>query len=201
MVYIAGFGHRTPCGIEVDEKGKRLRMIGTLNGDGTVTHLSGLLEGLVQKDRIWYMNADHAGLAGKEDAFPALLELLERGDTGRLPKTRPAVRGADETFRYDAAPVLYPSEQSLARSLIGGREPVRRRSRSKYSLSISCRAMDLRHAIDPILVGHYEGDPIAGRGGPDRSHPGQRCALTQRYHMGMYAGKPGTTTVVLPRSE
>ena len=144
------------------------------------------------------MNADHAGLAGKEDAFPALLELLERGDTGRLPKTRPAVRGADETFRYDAGPVLYPTEQSLARSLLGGREPVRRRSRSKYSLSISCRAMDLRHAIDPILVGHYEGDPIAAAEAQiDRTLVND--ALTQRYHMGMYAGKPGTTTVVLPR--
>ena len=199
MVYVAGFGHRTPCGIELDEKGKRLRMIGTLNGDGTVTHLSGLLKGLVQKERVWYINADHAGLAGKEDAFPALRELLERGDTARLPKTRPAVRGADETFRYDAGPVLYPTEQSLSRSLLGGREPVRRRSRSKYSLSISCRAMDLRHAIDPILVGHYEGDPIAAAEAQiDRTLV--NGALIQRYHMGMYAGKPGTTTVVLPRS-
>ena len=162
IVYVAGYGQRTPCGIELDQKGKRLRMIGTLNGDGSVTHASGLLDGLIQRQRVWYMNSDHAGLTGKEEAFPALLELLERGETARLPKTRPAVRGADETFRYEAGPVLYPTEQSLARSLVGGRQPVQRRARAKYSLSISCRAMDLRHAIHPILVGHYEGDPIAG---------------------------------------
>ena len=49
MVYVAGFGHRTPCGIEVDEKGKRLRMIGTLNGDGTVTHLPDSSRALFRK--------------------------------------------------------------------------------------------------------------------------------------------------------
>ena len=198
MVYIAGYGRRTPCGIDLDKNSNRLHMIGTLNGDGSVTHLSGLLDGLVQKERVWYMNADHAGLTGKEEAFAALLELLERGDTSRLPKTRPAVRGAEETFRYDAGPVLYPTEQTLARSLLGGRQPVQRRTRAKYTLSISCQAMDLRHAIYPILVGHYEGDPIAGAEAQiDRTLV--NGALTQRYHMKMYAGKPGTETIVLPR--
>ena len=198
IVYVAGYGQRTPCGIELDQKRKRLRMIGTLNGDGSVTHASGLLDGLIQGQRVWYMDSDHAGLTGKEETFPALLELLERGETARLPKTRPVVRGAEETFRYEAGPVLYPTEQSLALSLVGGRQPVQRRARAKYSLSISCRAMDLRHAIHPILVGHYEGDPIAGAEAQiDRTLV--NGGLNQRYHMGMYAGKPGTTTVTLPR--
>ncbi|MBL0714204.1 MAG: CHAT domain-containing protein, partial [Desulfosarcina sp.] len=198
IVYVAGYGQRTPCGVEPDPKGKRLRMIGTLNGDGSVTHASGLLEGLIQKERVWYMNADHAGLTGKEEAFPALCELLEQGRTARLPQTRPGVRGAEETFRYDAGPVLYPTEQRLARSLVGGRQPPRRRGRARYSLSLSCRAMDLRHAIHPIIVGHYEGDPIAAAEAQiDRTLV--KGGLNQRYHMGMYAGKPGSTTIVLPK--
>jgi CHAT domain-containing protein/pimeloyl-ACP methyl ester carboxylesterase len=198
IVYVAGYGQRTPCGIELDQKRKRLRMIGTLNGDGSVTHASGLLDSLIQKQRVWYMDSDHGGLTGKEETFPALLELLERGETARLPKTRPAVRGAEETFRYEAGPVLYPTEQSLALSLVGGRQPVQRRARAKYTLSISCRAMDLRHAIHPILVGHYEGDPISGAEAQiDRFLI--KGGLNRRYHMGTYAGKPGTTTVALPR--
>jgi CHAT domain-containing protein/pimeloyl-ACP methyl ester carboxylesterase len=198
IAYVAGYGRRTPCGIELDQKRKRLSMIGTLNGDGSVTYASGLLDSLIQQQRVWYMDSDHGGLTGKEEAFPALLELLERGETARLPKTRPAVRGAEETFRYEAGPVLYPTEQSLARSLVGGRQPARRHARAKYTLSISCRAMDLRHAIYPILVGHYEGDPIAGAEAQIDRHL-VFGGLNKRYQIGMYAGKPGTTTIVLPK--
>ena len=98
IAYVAGYGQRTACGIELDEKRKRLRMIGTLDGDGSVTHASGLLDGLIQNNRVWYMHTDHAGLTGVKDAFPALAELLERGETDLLPTVKPSVRGATETF-------------------------------------------------------------------------------------------------------
>jgi CHAT domain-containing protein/pimeloyl-ACP methyl ester carboxylesterase len=198
IAYVAGYGQRTPCGIEVDPQGPRLRMIGTLDGDGSVTHKSGILDRLAQNERVWFMHADHAGLTGQEEAFPALLELLVRGDTARLPRTRPVVRGVEPTFRYDAGPVLYPTEQRLTRRLLGGRQPLARPGRTRYALSVSCLAMDLRHTIDPILVGHYEGDPIAGAEAQiDRHLIGG--GLNQRYQMGMYAGAPGTTTVVIPK--
>lgn len=198
IAYVAGYGHQTPCGIEKANIGgrNRIRMIGTLNGDGSVTHDSGLLDGLRQNGRVWYMNADHAGLTGTEASFPALLELLERGETTRLPKTRPSVRGAEQTFRYEAGPVLYPTEQSLERALLGGRKPPRRRGRAKYTLKVSCRGMDLRYARDPILVGHYQGDAIsAAEAQIDRYVVAGR--LTQRHSLGLYAGAPGTATIVL----
>jgi CHAT domain-containing protein/pimeloyl-ACP methyl ester carboxylesterase len=198
MAYIAGYGQRTPCGIALDEKGQRLRMIGTLRGDGSVSHASGLLESLKRNERVWYLDADHAGLTGQEETFPALVELLMRGDTARLPQTVPVVRGAEETFQYDAGPVLYPTEERLARSLVGGRRPLARPGRTRYTLAVSCRAMDLRHAISPILVGHYAGDPIAGAEAQIDSYLVNR-GLNQRYQMGMYAGAPGTTTIVLPQ--
>lgn len=198
IAYVAGYGHETPCGIEKAKIGdrERLRMIGTLNGDGSVTHASGLLDCLRQNGRIWYMDADHADLTNTPEKFPALLELLERGETTRLPTTRPTVRGAEQTFRYEAGPVLYPTEQNLARTLLGGRRPVRRRGRAKYTLRVSCRGMDVRYARDPILVGHYQGDAIsAAEAQIDRYVV--ESGLTRRHSLGLYAGAPGTATTVL----
>ena len=57
--------------------------------------------------------------------------------------------------------------------------------------------MDLRWATRPILVGHYEQDPISGPEALiDRELVGG--ALAMRYDLGMYAGSLGTATVVLP---
>jgi pimeloyl-ACP methyl ester carboxylesterase/tetratricopeptide (TPR) repeat protein len=197
IAYVAGYGHETPCGIEREEgKPRRLRMVGTLNGDGTVTHDSGLLDVLRRNQRVWYMNADHAGLTDTKEHFPALVELLERGETERLPQARPTVRGAKQLFRYEPGPVLYPTEQELKRALIGGRKPARRQARAKHTLKVCCRAMDLRHAIDPILVGHYEGDAISGAEMQiDRYVVDNR--LTLRHHLDAYAGPPGSVAVVL----
>lgn len=197
VLYVAGYGCETPCGIEREEGGRRrLRMIGTLNGDGTVTHDSGLLDVLRRNQRVWYMSADHAGLTDTREHFAALAELLERGDTLRLPQVKPAVRGAETVFRYEPGPVLFPTEQELGRALIGGRRPVRRRARARHTLAVRCRAMDLRHAIHPILVGHYEGDAISGAEAQiDRYVVDNR--LTLRHHIDAYAGPTNTVALVL----
>lgn len=197
IVYVAGYGYETPCGIEREEgKYRRLRMVGTLNGDGAVTHESGLLDVLKRNQRVWFMYADHAGLVSTEEHFPALLELLERGETFRLPQVKPTVRGAEALFRYEPGPVLYPTNQELEDALIGRRQPVPRQAKAKHVLTVRCRAMDLRHAVHPILVGHYEGDAISGAEAQiDRYLVNNR--LTLRHHLDAYAGPVGTFAVVL----
>lgn len=196
IAYVAGCGHLTPCGVEIDEKRGRLRMLGTRHGDGQVSHASGLLECLTQEERVWYSRADHAGLASSEEMFPAISELLASGTTTRLSKVRPAVRGGEAKVWYEAGPVLYPTEEGLARQLVGGRGRPRRRGRAKHKLTVSCHAMDLRHARDPILVGHCEGDPISGPEAQIDRHV-VHDALTIRYRLGDYAGALGTANVVL----
>jgi CHAT domain-containing protein/tetratricopeptide (TPR) repeat protein len=197
IAYVAGYGRETPCGIEREEVPRqRLRMIATPNGDGTVTHDSGLLDVLTRNERVWYMNTDHAGLVASEEHFPALVDLLERGETAALPQQRPALRGTEATFRYEPGPVLYPTQQELERVIIGGRRPPRRRARTRHTLSVSCRAMDLSYAVYPILVGHYEGDAISGAEAQiDRYVLDNR--LTLRHHLDAYAGPPGTVAIVL----
>jgi hypothetical protein len=67
-------------------------------------------------------------------------------------------------------------------------------------LEVAVRAMDVRRCQSPILVGHFEGDAIAGvEGIVDRDIVGGE--LSSRLSLGMYAGPLGTATVVLlPRN-
>ena len=67
-------------------------------------------------------------------------------------------------------------------------------------LEVAVRAMDVRRCQSPILVGHFEGDAIAGvEGIVDRDIV--EGELSSRLSLGMYAGPLGTATVVLlPRN-
>lgn len=63
-------------------------------------------------------------------------------------------------------------------------------------LHVSCIAQDLRYIATPILVGHYQDDPISGAEALiDRELVDG--ALTVRKHLGLYAGPVGTATIVL----
>ena len=56
--------------------------------------------------------------------------------------------------------------------------------------------MDLRFLAQPVLVGHYDQDPIAG---PQSLIDRELLdgELSQRHSLGLYAGAKGTATVVL----
>lgn len=63
------------------------------------------------------------------------------------------------------------------------------------TLHVSVLHGDLNHTSHPILLSHYEGDTIAGAERKVDRLVGN--ALSQRYHLGCYPGKPGTVAVVL----
>lgn len=67
-------------------------------------------------------------------------------------------------------------------------------------LQVSVLHGDLNHTNHPILLGHYEGDTIAGA---ERVVDNMvQGALSQRYHLGRYPGRNGTAAVALaPSSE
>ena len=100
ILYIAGCAPATPCGLRIIEgdKGKKeIEFLATARGDGQVPWDTGIPVGV----KTWYMEeVEHGDLADHEPAFPALLELLQSGQTNRLSITQPvAVRGVAETFR------------------------------------------------------------------------------------------------------
>ncbi|MGH8480045.1 MAG: CHAT domain-containing protein [Gammaproteobacteria bacterium] len=192
VAHVFGQAENTPCGVKIE--GGRLRMVGTGEGDGSVSWASGRLDNL-PAERCWHMPVAHGNLAGSEEYFPAILELLETGETARLGRL-PVSRGVAATRSYGAGPVPYPTEEAIARSLLGAR-PKRRKTRFiRGRLAVRVLAMDLRLARLPILCGHYIGDPIAGAEAQIDRYVVDG-ALTQRERLGVYAGEIGTSAVVL----
>ncbi len=71
-------------------------------------------------------------------------------------------------------------------------------AQTQSTLQVSVLHGDLNHTNHPILLGHYEGDTIAGAERVvDKMVVG---ALSQRYHLGCYPGRNGTAAVALAPS-
>ncbi len=192
-VYVFGVGRNTPCGVR--EEGGRLKMVGTSHGDGTVTWESGRIGGIGQ---YLYMPVEHGDLPATKEYFPALAELLTSGVTSRLLSAPPVSRAIEQPqpVSYDAGPPSADDPDMVGRALLGGslrnRVPPRRMRR----LEVRVQCKDLRFLAQPIMVGHYEQDPIAGpQGLIDREL--LAGDLSERHSLGLYAGPIGTATVVL----
>ncbi|CUS31294.1 hypothetical protein COMA1_10038 [Candidatus Nitrospira nitrosa] len=73
-------------------------------------------------------------------------------------------------------------------------------AQTQSTLQVSVLHGDLNHTNHPILLGHYEGDTIAGA---ERVVDNMvQGALSQRYHLGRYPGRNGTAAVAIaPSSE
>jgi len=195
VIYVCGKADNTACGLAV--AGDRVKMVGTSEGDGSVSWASGRIEGIGEA---YLMEAAHGDLAATPEHFEALAQLLADGTTTKLPRGWPGASrgGATATVVYDAGPTALPSDEEAARSLLGSvpRPHRARRAAPVAVLQVAVTAMDLRYAADPILVGHYERDPISGAEAIiDRDLVGN--GLTMRQHLGLYPGAIGSAIVVL----
>jgi len=197
-IYVFGVAPNTPCGVREEPDGNggtRLKMVGTTRGDGTVSWESGRIGGVGHS---YYLPAVHGDLPSTEEHFPALADLLTAGTTARLSVTPPALRAIQQPMpvSYDAGPPTADDPDALQRGLMGGSKRNRIPPRPKRRLEVAVKAMDLRFISQPIMVGHYERDPIAGAEALiDRELLGGD--LSERYSLGLYAGGRGTATVVL----
>ena len=193
IVYVHGCAPLTACGIEKVDG--RWKMIGTLEGDGTVTWKSGAIDGIGAR---YYMPALHGDLADTDEYFAALDELLRAGATTGLAASPPAARDAKavKPIAYEPGPPRYPMPEEAAHPLMGKAKHKRLKTRPTATLRVKVTAMDLRFVTQPIMVGHYEQDAISGAEAIiDRDLVDH--ALSERYNLGLYAGPVGTAVVVL----
>jgi CHAT domain-containing protein len=192
-IYVFGIARNTPCGVRVE--GGRLKMVGTAHGDGTVSWESGRIDGI---GRYYYMPAAHGDLASTRPHFAALVDLLQSGSTSALETTAPAVRAlaAAQPVSYDAGPPALADAAAAQRVLLGASLRQQLPVQLKRRLEVGVQARDLRFIDKPILVGHYEQDPIAG---PQRLIDRELLEgdLSERHSLGLYAGPRGTATVVV----
>ena len=196
-VYIFGQAPNTACGLREEGSGAkaRLKMVGTTRGDGTVTWDSGRIGGI---GRFYYMPAAHGDLLSTSAYFTAMTELLNSGSTSALSSQAPTTRAIEhaQPVSYDAGPPSVDDPDALLRGLMGSSSRNRVPARTQRRLEVAVKAMDLRFVSDPILVGHYERDPISGAEALiDRELLNKE--LSERYSLGLYAGARGTATVVL----
>jgi hypothetical protein len=196
-IYVFGVARNTVCGVREDKHGNniRLRLVGTAHGDGVVTWDSGRIGGIGQ---FYYMPVQHGDLLSSSEHFDTLVELLVTGRTSRLSEHPPAARGNEALgpILYDAAPPVVADADAVLRAITGSSLRNRIPARARSRLTVAVKAMDLRFLAKPIMVGHYEQDPIAG---PEAIIDQELLAgdLSKRYGLGLYAGQLGSTTVVL----
>jgi pimeloyl-ACP methyl ester carboxylesterase len=194
-VYVAGSANVTPAEMYLDRtKGKPgIRFLATTRGDGRVTWDSGIPVGVPT----WYMNAEHGDLAAREDAFPALQELLEQGSTTLLPQTPSVSRAAEALFpRPPAADEIYPDQDVLAAAVLGA-GPRKRRAASagESPVQVSVVHGNLSFAAYPVAVGHYAGDTIiSAEKQLDRVLSN---VLSRRHQLGIYPGALETSAVFI----
>jgi len=191
-IYVHGSAPLTACGIQkVDD---RWKMIGTNEGDGTVTWKSGAISGIARR---YYMPAVHGDLAATPEYFAGIAELLQSGATNQLQDRAPEVRDAEaaKPKPYEPGPPRYAMPEEAAHALMGAPKRKRLKARPVSTLKVIVKAMDLRFVTQPIMVGHYEQDAISGAEAIiDRELV--EHALSERYNLGLYAGPIGTAVVV-----
>lgn len=196
-IYVFGIAPNTPCGLRLEARGgsKRLRMVSTARGDGTVTWDSGRIGNI---GSFYYLPAVHGDLLSTAGSFTALGELLVSGSTARLDRHPPAARAAapERPRSYDPGPPNAIDDINLAATVMGGTPGSRMAPRGRLGLEVRMKAMDLRFLACPILVGHYENDSMAGTEAliDTELMDGQ---LAQRKALDLYAGPLGTAAVVL----
>jgi hypothetical protein len=138
----------------------------------------------------------HGDLTATADQHEALADLLSGGTTTTLDAQPPASRGHRESRVCEADPPMLLDPDALQRRLLGGALAVRVPQRVRCQLVVSVHAMDLRFLTRPILLGHYQQDPIAG---PQALVDREMLAhgLTERHNLGLYPGPLGTASAVL----
>ncbi|WP_137921828.1 CHAT domain-containing protein [Hydrogenophaga sp. 2FB] len=171
VLMVVGNAASTPAGFEIDAREGLVYLNQPEGGDGRVTLSSALLPGV----RAWKVDAKHGDLPDVEHAFEAYLDLLQHGDTQRLPvvTATPATRGAGA----DATTALVRSRPSRQRSQVieppadahevldVTDEAPTTTAPPHTALRISVHNANLKFVSHTMLVGHYVSSTLTGTEG------------------------------------
>jgi CHAT domain-containing protein len=197
LVMVVGHARSTPAGFEFDAREGLVYLNQPEGGDGRVTLSSALLPGV----RAWKVDCSHGDLPDAEQAFEAYLELLQHGDTQRLPMVAetPATRGAGARAEAPALVRSRPSRQrglpgeppADAAELFGLPEEIPTGDAPTHSaLRISVHNGNLKFISHPLLVGHYVASALTGTEGVVDHFIGG--AMSASLTAGLYPEAPGT---------
>jgi CHAT domain-containing protein len=195
-IYIAGqsrAGKFTPSGYRYNAQGK-LEFLVTRAGDESVTWATGIPAAMSQAGTVYYSDVTHGELANDKTLFKPITDILKRGSTDLLRKTRPELRGEDEervakpSFNFDRSP------ETVEKVLLG------LSTEEKYEqgilpVSVSISNGDLKFSSYPVLTGHFINDGIfSAEKVIDRYLDG---AISKRMQLGLYPGEIGTSEILI----
>ncbi len=200
VVMVVGHARFTPAGFEVDAREGLVYLDQPEGGDGRVTLDNALLPGV----RAWRADSSHGDLPDAESAFPAYLELLQHGETQRLPavatgaglRSGAAAAGAlvrNRPSRQRSVVVVPPS--GLTELLAPVAEPSTATEPPHKVLHVSVHNTNLRFTSKPLMVGHYVASTLSGTEAVvDRFIGG---VMTASLAAGLYPEAPGTHQIFI----
>lgn len=203
IYYIAGYDDKTALTfIEKKNffKGTYLKFRSTNQGDGSVVWETGIPDPLKNKEgNLYYTDVTHGELANDMDIMIGIQDILNQGETSRL--SRKKIRGLVEKVRsgksitpeeiYGPRIDFYQNENALDVILGAGST---KKEVIDFSVKVEVFNGDLKWAIAPVMVGHFNRDGIvSAEGALDYYLDGK---LRERHSMGFYPGKIGEQAII-----
>ncbi len=205
LALVVGRAKFTPDGYAVGEQGF-VYQDAVDGGDGRVTLGSALLPGV----RTWTLDTEHGSLPDKASAFEAFVELLERGETARLPtlalpSATTARSGAEAvavpavahvSSRPSRAPSLpVPATGQQAVFLQGRLEDAAPQRPRAAALQVTVLNGNLSFVRTPLMVGHSRSLILTGtEGAVNRLIGGTMKASLEA---GLYPDEPGSHQIFM----
>jgi CHAT domain-containing protein len=191
-VYIAGRDVATPASYTT-VNGK-LEFIHTAAGDQSVTWDSGIPAKMIEQNNVYYANVSHGGLSCSSSLFAPISDILSKGTTNLLVKSRPLLRSNELEFVSPPIRDFDLSPQGLENTLLGISDmevmPI-----GEMPIKVSVSNGDLRFSKFPVLVGHFKKDAILNaEKAIDKNLKG---SLSDLHRLNLYPGDIGTSEVVL----
>ncbi|MCP5270540.1 MAG: CHAT domain-containing protein [Burkholderiaceae bacterium] len=198
LLLVVGHARYTPDGWQWGDEG--LEYLNAVDGgDGRVPLHSALLPGV----RTWTLKVEHGSLPDHAEAFEAYRELLEHGDTERLPRlAAAAVRSAAGGAQDGAATVEHVTSRPSRGRQLGAARPMdsmkallsapgleaegtpAQTAERGAALQVEVCNGDLTFIGQPLMLGHYHATKVTGTEGViDRRLGG---ALTASLQAGLY---------------
>lgn len=200
VVYVAGRGKATPSGYRIATVGGRptLQFLYTAEGDESVTWDSGIPTPLLEANAVYYADVSHGSLANEKQLFNGLLDLLNRGVTMAISRTRPTVRAVPPTAPPVSAEDFDLTPDGVVKTLLNLTDgaPAAADVVTQQPIRVRVSNGDLRYASSPLLAGHFANDGIlSAEREIDRHLDG---ALTERNALAIYPDEIGTSELFLP---
>lgn len=196
--YIAGQsgkGSQTISGYQITQKDNKpiLSFLATREGDESVTWDSGIPQIMLTQNTVYYSDVTHGELANDPKLFGAISDLLTSGSTIKLKRSRPTVRSLEKEFPAKEAFDFDLSPQGVEKTLLGLGSDSNFIS-GDVPISVSVSLGDLKYAMYPLLVGHFEKDGILYAEKATDYYLGGE--LSRRHRLGLYPGPIGTSELV-----